>query len=296
MSVLTALPLLAAAVTESGPPVAEGIGLWEGVFLGLVQGFTEFIPVSSSGHLAVGHMIKAWLSDGPEKAMTAAQLAANRAFDVAVHAATLFVMLLYFRDEVVALINRRTKLIGMVVLGCIPAVAAGLFAGSWFESLAASGYVVGAAFIVNGLFLIVSKFFGIETKRLEDLRPSDALLVGLSQAVAITPGISRSGMTITSGLVCGLRRGEAFVFSFLLGMPVIAGAAAYKLKSIGDLAVSDSWLGLAGGFVAAFLSGLVAVCLLAKLVKRRNLLPFGLYTLALGFIIIGVKIAQAIWS
>jgi len=215
---------------------------------------------------------------------------------VAVHAATLFAMLLYFRDEVVALFTKRPRLIGLIVLGCIPAGLAGFFFKGWFESLAASAYIVGAAFIVNGLFLVASRFFGIETKRLEDLRPSDSILVGLAQAVAITPGISRSGITITSGLICGLRRKEAFVFSFLLGMPIIAAAAAYKLSSIGKLAVSASWTGLVGGFIAAFLSGLVAVWLLARLIKRRNLLPFGLYTLALGLLVIGAEIARTIWS
>jgi undecaprenyl-diphosphatase len=285
VSLLLALPL-AAAAGETAAPVAEsvgGIGLWEGIFLGLIQGVTEFIPVSSSGHLAVGHMI--WGKAAHE---------AERAFDVAVHAATLFAMVLYFRDDIVNLLRKRPRLLGLIVLGCVPAALIGGLFKNWFEGLAVSAYVVGGAFIINGLFLIASRFFGIETKRLEDLRPSDSLLVGFAQAVALTPGISRAGMTITSGLICGLRRTEAFTFSFLLGMPVIAGAAAYKLKNIGQLAVGDSWLGLLAGFVAAFVSGLAAVWVLAQLVKRRNLLPFGIYTVALGVVVIGVKIFNAI--
>jgi undecaprenyl-diphosphatase len=284
MSLLLALPLAAAAPEHAAQMVESGgIGFFEGLFLGLIQGVTEFIPVSSSGHLALGHML------GMQGAAEAA-----RAFDVAVHAATLFAMMLYFRDEVVSLFAKRPRLIGLILLGCVPAAVAGVFGGHLFEPLATNAYVVGAAFVINGLFLIASKFFGIETKRLEDLRPVDAALVGFAQAVALIPGVSRSGITITSGLICGLRRTEAFVFSFLLGMPIIAGAAAYKLRSIGELAVSDSWHGLAVGFVAAFLAGLASVSILARLVRRRNLLPFGIYTLLLGIVVIGVKVVRAI--
>jgi len=301
VSPLLLLPLLAAAApeaeiaaevaTEAVAAGGGGIGFWEGVLLGLLQGVTEFLPVSSSGHLAVGHMLKKWLSGSPELAGSAAQMAADRAFDVAVHAATLFAMVLYFRDQIVSLLTRRPRLLGLVALACVPAVLVGLIFGKKLAGLAVYPYVVGGAFMVNGLFLIASKFFGVEIKRLEDIRPSDSLLVGLSQAVAIIPGISRSGLTITSGFICGLRRTDAFAFSFLIGMPVIAGAAAYKLRDIGQLAVSDSWGGLLGGFVAAFLSGLVAVWILAKLVKSRNLLPFGVYTLFLGVLVIVARIA-----
>ncbi len=288
MSLLLALPLAASVTAESAAQVVEGgggIGLWEGLFLGVVQGVTEFIPISSSGHLAVGHMI--WgKSDG----------AAERAFDVAVHAATLFAMMLYFRDEIVQLLTKRPRMMGLILLGCVPAGLVGLLFKDQLEGLALNAYVVGGAFMLNGLFLVASRFFGIETKRLDEMRPSDALLVGLAQAVAIAPGISRSGMTITSGLVCGLRRTEAFVFSFLLGMPIIAAATVYKLRGIQELAVSESWLGLVAGSAAAFFSGLVAVWVLAKLIQRRNLLPFGVYTLGLGLVVIIVKIAYTIWG
>ncbi len=288
MNLLLAIPLAASVPVESGAQVLEAagsIGFWEGIFLGIIQGVTEFIPVSSSGHLAIGHMIWGQSSGDSE-----------RAFDVAVHAATLFAMVLYFRDDIVQLVQKRPKLIGLLMLGCVPACLVGLVFKKNMENLATNAWVVGGAFMINGIFLLASRFFGIETKRLEDLRPSDSLLVGLAQAVAIAPGISRSGMTITSSLICGLRRGEAFVFSFMLGMPVIAAATVYKLSSIKDLAVSDSWGGLIGGFIAAFFSGLVAVWILARLVRRRNLVPFGIYTLGLGLVVIGVKIVNAIWG
>jgi undecaprenyl-diphosphatase len=278
----------AAAAAEGATQAAAGIGFWEGAFLGLVQGATEFIPVSSSGHLVLGRLVRSWMGGAAY-----APAAENLAFDVAVHAATLLAMLLYFRDDIVALFRKRPRVMGLVILGCVPAGIIGYFFKDWFHGITASAYVLGAAFMVNGLFLVGSKFFGIETKRLEDLRPSDSLLVGLAQAVALTPGISRSGITITSGLVCGLRRTEAFVFGFMVGMPVIAGATVYELKDIQQLTVSDSWSGLVAGFIVAFISGLVAVWILARLVRRRNLLPFGIYTLILGLAVI---VCQAIWG
>ena len=303
MNPLLLLPLLGAAAPEieQVAEAAGSIGFWEGALMGLVQGVTEFIPVSSSGHLAVGHLIKDIMDTAPESTRTAAVLAArqasDRAFDVSVHVATLFAMMLYFRDEIVEIFTKRPRMILLIGLACIPAVLVGLAAGDWFENLATSAYVVGAAFMVNGLFLIASNFFGVETRRMEDMSLGEgaptSLVVGLAQAVALAPGISRSGITITSGFICGLRRSEAFAFSFLVGMPVIAGAAAYKMKDIGQLAVSDSWKGLAGGFAAAFFSGLIAVWILARLVKKRNLLPFGVYTLLLG---IAVIIAKTIWG
>jgi undecaprenyl-diphosphatase len=294
LSALLAACTLGAAAAESAAPLSggAGIGFWEGLLFGLIQGVTEFIPVSSSGHLVVGRLLRQWMGGAP----VTSGGAENAAFDVTVHAATLFAMALYFRDEVLSLLRERTRLIGLIFMGCVPAGLVGLFFGDWFENIQLSrfaGYAVGGAFIINGLFLVSSKFFGIETKRLDDLRPSDSLLVGLAQAVALTPGISRSGITITSGLICGLRRSEAFTFSFLLGMPIISAAAVYKLKDIGQLAVSDSWGGLAGGFMAAFVTGLIAVWILARMVRRRNLLPFGVYTLVLGAVVI---VCRIVWG
>jgi undecaprenyl-diphosphatase len=284
--------VLSAAAAESGPPeaaaAAVGIGFWDGVLFGLIQGVTEFIPISSSGHLALGHMVSRWLGvNGP------ADNGAEKAFDVAVHAATLLVMLMYFRDELRDMLIRRPRLLVLIMLGSVPAGLAGLLAGDWFEGLGISAFILGGCFIVNGLFLTAARYFGIETKRFDDLRPSDSILIGLAQALALAPGISRSGMTITSGMVCGLRRAEAFAFSFLLGMPIIAAATALKLRGIYHLAVSDSWSGLVGGFIAAFFSGLIAVTILARLVKTRNLLPFGIYCLLLG---LATVVAGMIWG
>jgi undecaprenyl-diphosphatase len=270
-----------AAVAENLVPVTESIGFWEGALLGLIQGVAEFIPVSSSGHLWMWHCIRGQ-SDG----------SVNMAFDVAVHMATLFAMLLYFRDDIMRLFSRRPRLVGLVMAACIPAAAVGLLFGDWFDSMGVSnyaGYLIGVAFIFNGFVLLVSRFFGIETKRMSDLRLSDAVLIGMAQALAPLPGISRSGITITGGLICGLRRSEAFVFSFLLGMPLIAGAGAMKMRKIGEIAVSGSWLGMIAAFVTAFFSGLIAVWVLGKFVKRRNLVPFGIYTMLLGVTILVIK-------
>ena len=149
-----------------------------------------------------------------------------------------------------------------------------------------------AALVLNGLFLAASNFFGVETRRLRDMTAGDSLLIGLAQAVAITPGISRSGSTIAAGLVCGMQREEAFTFSFLLGMPAIAGATLLEAREIKALALSGSWGGLVAGFVVAFVAGLVSIWVLGKIVKRRNLLPFGLYTIALAFAVLVIWIIK----
>jgi undecaprenyl-diphosphatase len=265
----------AAEAAANAPAAAADVGFWQGALLGLVQGITEFLPVSSSGHLAIGH----WLfgDAGGESQRVA--------FDVAVHVATLLAMLIYFRNDIISLLTTRRKLILWILLGSVPAATIGLLFKDAFEVLGKFPLLVAGAFVVNGLLLIASNYFGVETRRLQDMKPSDALLIGLAQAVAITPGISRSGSTISAGLICGIRREEAFTFSFLLGMPAIAGAALLEGLNIKALAMSGSWAGLAAGFVAAFITGLVSVWVLGRLVKRRNLLPFGLYTIALAFVV-----------
>jgi undecaprenyl-diphosphatase len=272
----------AAEAASGAPPGSGGVGFWEGVVLGLIQGVTEFLPVSSSGHLAIGH----WLfGDTMTKELRVA-------FDVAVHAATLLAMVCYFRQEIAAVLTTRRRLILWILLGSLPAATVGLLCKDEFERMGDYPLLVAAALVLNGLFLAASNFFGVETRRLRDMTAGDSLLIGLAQAVAITPGISRSGSTIAAGLVCGMQREEAFTFSFLLGMPAIAGATLLEAREIKALALSGSWGGLVAGFVVAFVAGLVSIWVLGKIVKRRNLLPFGLYTIALAFAVLVIWIIK----
>ena len=260
----------------------DSIGFWEGSLLGLVQGVTEFLPVSSSGHLAIGH----WLTEKEGSEAQRPALEAQRvAFDVAMHLATLLAMLIYFRNDIMSLLTTRRRLLGWIVLGSVPAASIGLIFKHTVESLGGFPLFVAGAFVVNGLLLAASNYFGVEMKKLGEMKAGDSLLIGLAQAVAITPGISRSGSTISAGLMCGMRREEAFTFSFLLGMPAIAGAAFLEAGKISAVAFSTSWGGLAAGFVVAFASGLASIWILSRLVKRRNLLPFGLYTIGLALVV-----------
>jgi undecaprenyl-diphosphatase len=273
----------AAEAASGAPGGSGGVGFWEGLVLGLIQGVTEFLPVSSSGHLAIGH----WLfHETMSKEVRVA-------FDVTVHAATLLAMVVYFRQEIAALFTTRRVLILWILLGSVPAATVGLLFRDAFESLGGYPLLVAGAFVLNGIFLAASNYFGVETRRLRDMTAGDSLLVGLAQAVAITPGISRSGSTIAAGIVCGLQREEAFTFSFLLGMPAIAGATLLEGRQIEALALSGSWAGLVVGFLVAFVAGLASIWLLSKIVKRRNLLPFGLYTIALAFAILVVWIIKS---
>lgn len=293
-SVLLSTVLAAAAAEPSAPAAAAeavsssaSIGFWEGAFLGLVQGITEFLPVSSSGHLALGHA----LFHGGEAAGKALE-DARIAFDVTVHVATLFAMFIFFRNEIFSLLTTRRRMIGWILLGSVPAALVGFTCKDAFEAMGGYPAVVAGAMVVNGIFLIASNYFGVETRRMQDMTAGDSLLIGLAQAVAITPGISRSGSTITAGLMCGLQRQEAFAFSFLLGMPAIAGAAMLEGRKIQAAALGESWAGLLAGFIMAFVAGMAAIWVLSRMVKRRNLMPFGLYTIALAmavFIYLAIK-------
>ncbi len=279
---ITAATAPAAEAAASAPAAAPAIGFWQGALLGLVQGITEFLPVSSDGHLALGHQLFGSGLEGTQRV----------AFDVALHFATLLAMLIYFRNEILSLLTTRRKVIPWILLGSVPAAVVGLAFKSRLETLGDNLPLVAVCFLVNGLLLTASRYLGVETRGMRDMKASDALLIGLAQATAIAPGISRSGATISTGLICGIRREEAFAFSFLLGMPAIGGAALRDALEIGSLATSGSWGALAAGFTVAFFSGLASVWFLSRLVKRRNLLPFGVYTIVLAFVVFLIWLAR----
>ncbi len=252
--------------------------------MGVLQGTTEFLPVSSSGHLVLIPHLLGW----PIPSVT---------FDAVVHWGTLVAVLAYFRSEILALAKAwlRSIIAGersslaylswLILLGTIPAVLAGLLLGDFFESLFSSPKLVSMALMGTALLLVVAELRMNPRKRMERLSWPEALFIGLFQALAITPGISRSGSTITAGILTGLDRSEAARFSFLLAVPVIFGAGAKKLL---DLTLSggwqSQWLILFVGFVSALASGYLSIAFLFSFVRRRRLYVFALYCLALGLL------------
>ncbi len=243
----------------------------DAILWGLIQGLTEFLPISSSGHLV---LVPALLNrDGPDLA-TAAML----------HLGTLVAVLVYYRSDIAAMATfdrpGRRK-ITLIVIGSVPAVILGFAIKDTVEGLVDDPRSVAFMLIVTGVILLGTTLVRIGDRTFSGMRPLDALLVGLAQATALIPGISRSGMTITAGLLRGMSRRDAARFAFLLGIPVIAGAGLLEMidaLSSGASIGATVWVAV----VVAGLSGYAAIAILLRVLTRIGLAPFGIYCVAAG--------------
>lgn len=238
--------------------------------LGFVQGLTEFLPVSSSGHLVV---FEKFLSD--EKPPVA--------FDLMLHVGTLLPVLWVYRADIINIIKgivtdpkgEDARLAWWVVLGSIPTAILGIGFEDVFEQLFHTPKIVGLTFLITGTFLFATKYIKASDRGLAEMTFRDALIIGVIQGLAITPGISRSGSTIAIALFLGLRRDLAAKFSFLLSIPAILGAFIFKLD---ELTVSEASLSSLGiGFVVSAISGLIALKILLKLVNSGDFSKFSYY-------------------
>ena len=255
----------------------------DAIILGIIQGFTEFLPVSSSGHLELG---KAILGDNsiPEESLL---------FTVILHFATALSTIVVFRKDIVEIItsllkfswNENTQFVSKIVISMLPAVVVGLFFEEELESFFGGNIAfVGAMLLVTALLLWLadrSKNTG------KTVTFKNALIIGLSQAVAMLPGISRSGATISTSVLLGNDKSKAARFSFLMVIPLIFGKIAKDILG-GELttqATNFTTLGI--GFIAAFLSGLIACTWMIKLVKKSKLSYFSIYCVLVGLLAIG---------
>ncbi len=251
----------------------------EAIILGIVQGLTEFLPVSSSGHLAIG------------KALFGIETA-DLSFEVAVHAATVLATIVVFWKDIVKLLqglfqfkmNPETRYLLLILLSMVPVFVVGMFFKDQVESIFGSGLlVVGFALIVTAFLLFLSETLaarrGGEGGK---VTWKSALWMGLAQAVAVIPGLSRSGSTIATGLLCGVKKEEVTRFSFLMVLVPILGEAFLDVVG-GDFAASSiGVLPLVLGFVAAFFSGLFACRFMIAIVKQAKLRWFALYCAIVG--------------
>jgi undecaprenyl-diphosphatase len=261
----------------------------QAIILGIVQGATEFIPISSSGHLVLVPWLFGW--DPP-----------GLVFDTVVHWGTLVAVLAYFWRDWLALITAwlrglcrwdwrdpEARLMWLLILGSIPAAVMGFLLEDFFESLFGKPAWVGVFLLVTAGLLALSERLGERTRELEYLRWPDALAIGLGQAAAIAPGISRSGATIATGLFRGLQRPAAARFSFLLATPIIFGAGLFKL---GDLFSAPDPLAqvpaLMVGFLAAAVSGYLCIWGLLRYLKQGKLYPFAIYCACAGVFCLAV--------
>jgi undecaprenyl-diphosphatase len=271
--------------------------LLKALVLGVVQGLTEFLPVSSTGHLVVF-----------EEALNVDEARFGLAFDAAIHLGTLAAVVVYFRATFLALVRgafrslaaRRwdvtaeSRLAWLLVAGTVPAGIAGLLLEGVIEDAFRRPALVGAMLVVFSGALVLAERLRWREGAVGDIRFADTLVVGLAQAVALVPGVSRSGITISAGMLRGLRREEAARFAFLLSGPVIALAGADQLARIiaGSAAAGDSRLDvfLAGGAAAAVV-GFAAVAFLSHFLRANSLYPFVAYRLAAGALVIALVVA-----
>lgn len=260
---------------------------WQAVILGLLQGLTEFLPVSSSGHLAIGREILGVEASG------------DLVFEVAVHAATVLATIVVFWKPIVQLFrglfkfkyNDETDYVFKIIVSMVPVFVVGMFFKDWVEALFSSLLVVGIALMVTALLLFFSDRKPARTaaegsQARNGISYLQAFIVGIGQAFAVIPGLSRSGTTISTGLLCGVKREVVAQFSFLMVLVPILGEAFLDLIG-GDFAASSiGVLPLVLGFAAAFASGLFACKAMIALVKRAQLKWFALYCAIVGLVVV----------
>lgn len=264
--------------------------LLHAALLGLIQGLTEFLPVSSSGHLAIAqHFLPEFEQPG-------------LLFDVLLHVGTTLAVIIYFRQDIWKLLScffrkdpyavddRHT--FWMLLLGSIPTAVIGISGKDFFAGLFENLPVIGAMLLLTAILLIVAEKARKDGRGLADLKVNDALLVGIVQGLAIIPGISRSGSTIACLLLRGIDGESAAKFSFLLALPAVGGAMLLSLNDIGQMSSSDlPAYGL--GAMLSFVSGLFAIRWLMNVVRRKRLAGFAIYCLLVGSSIIGYSIFAA---
>jgi undecaprenyl-diphosphatase len=246
------------------------------IIWGLVQGLTEFLPISSSGHLV---LVPAFLTAlGLEVAEPSLLVSA------VLHLGTLLAVLVYFRADLLRLLKFRTdaearRMWLLLLVGSIPVLVAFPLQDT-VERLQDDPDIIGTALILTGVVLLVGRRLAYGEKTLEEAKPLHAFLIGVSQAAALLPGLSRSGSTIVTGQAVGLKPAEAARYSFLLGVPTIAGGGLLSLLEISEQASLDA--SLVVGLVVSAVSGYAAIAFLLAALRRVGLMPFAIYALAVG--------------
>ncbi len=265
------------------------------MILGVVQGLTEFLPISSSGHLIIVPWLFGWND-------FANNLAANKAFDTALHLGTLVAVVFYLRRELRVYIrdgvsavfvrSQRATVQGrmawLFVVSAIPAAIAGGVGDAYITERLGKPWLIGCSLIVFGLILLwADRQTG--SRDLETFGTRDAITLGLAQILALNPGTSRSGITITAARRQGFTRDSAARVSFLMGLPVIAGAVAYKLLKLASDGIPDGLLvPLLAGIVASGVSGWLAMWAMIRMLRTRSFTPFVIYRVVVGVAILGV--------
>lgn len=261
----------------------------EALILGIIQGLTEYLPVSSSGHLAIGQALFG-MSDGED----------NLTFTVAVHVATVLSTLVVLWSEVVWIfkgmfkcqMNEETRYVLNIIVSMIPVGIVGVFFKDYVEGVFGSGLlIVGFCLLITAALLTFSYYAKPRPK--EKISLKDAFIIGLAQAVAVLPGVSRSGSTIATGLMLGNKKESLAQFSFLMVIPPILGEALLDIMKAAkgeNVTGNIEMVPLAIGFIAAFVSGCLACKWMISVVKRGKLIYFGIYCAIVGALLIATNL------
>lgn len=261
--------------------------VFQAFILGLVQGLTEFLPISSSAHL----VLVPWALGWPPHSL---------AFDAALHLGTLTALFVYFWRDWLSisqaffkgLTNKNArqvfeyKLAWMLILGSVPAAVVGLLAEDYIESTVRQPMIIAGIMVIFAIVLLVAERMGIQRRVMDRLTLLDALLVGTAQALALVPGVSRSGITITAGLLLGFTRPAAARFSFLLSTPIVLAAGSLQVVSLFRSGLDGEGLTVLGvGVLTAALSGLAAISFLIRFLQNNRTDVFVWYRIAAGLCI-----------
>jgi undecaprenyl-diphosphatase len=270
------------------------------IVLGIVQGFSEFLPISSSGHLLLVPWLLGWDDFGGANGESL-----KKSFDVALHLGTFFAVILYFRHDVKNYVVAGTKLVftrtkpttndgrlaWLFVLATVPAAGVGALFADKIDTVLGTPLIIALSLIGFGVLLGWADR-SVGRRKVEDFQTPDALKVGFAQALALNPGTSRSGITMTAARWAGFDRDAAVRISFLMSLPVIFGAVVFKMLSMfRDGGYEDLLVPMAVGILTSFIAGLIAVWGTIKLVSTHSLMPFVIYRITVGVLMLLVLAA-----
>ncbi len=259
------------------------------VILGIIEGLTEFLPVSSTGHLIIANRFFSF--EGSFEAM----------FNIVIQFGAILAVVFYFRKEIFPSglkrgtelkedpeVKRVVNLWKKIIIGFLPAAVIGVMIDEIMEKYLFNTMSVSIALITGAVLIIISerRKHSLSTETPEEITVKQALIVGFFQCLAMWPGMSRSASTIIGGLFCGFNRRLAAEFSFFLGIPTIMGASVYKLMKTGLVFTSLEWMTIAVGTVVSFFVALVVVKFFMNYLKKKGLMPFAVYRIALGAVIL----------
>lgn len=263
------------------------MGIFEAISIGILQGITEFLPVSSSGHLILAH------------SLFGASENSDLAFDAVLHMATALAVVIYFWTDILQLINTALRKLGRlpvndkdmillsaIIAGTVPAVILGLMLETLMGTLFRSPLLVALVLVTGSCLFIYAEWIYFNNQRNSEMTINKGFKIGLFQSLALIPGFSRSGASIAGGMLLGLTRSDAAKFAFLLAIPIMLGAGSKKLLELLTSDESVAWLSVGLGAVTAFFVGLLAIHFMLSFVRKHTLWPFIWYRIILAFFVL----------